>query len=147
VALAGNGTWLSFVLGLVGLVLVSLNINQFASRSASPGSLYSYIAQGLGPMAGVVCGWSLVLAYLFTGMSVLCGLANFSVTLLGHWGIHPASITLLAIGAGIAWYAAYRDIQLSAVAMLWLEGVSLVLIVALALIIWAHQGFALDIEP
>ena len=76
VALAGNGTWLSFVLGLVGLVLVSLNINQFASRSASPGSLYFYIAQGLGPMAGVVCGWSLVVAYLFTGMSVLCGLAN-----------------------------------------------------------------------
>lgn len=33
VALSGNGTWLSFVIGLVGLVLVSLNINQFASRS------------------------------------------------------------------------------------------------------------------
>ena len=42
VALSGNGTWLSFVIGLVGLLLVSININQFASRSASPGSLYSY---------------------------------------------------------------------------------------------------------
>lgn len=144
VALAGNGTWLSFTLGLIGLVLVSLNINQFASRSASPGSLYSYIAQGLGPMAGVVCGWSLVLAYLFTGMSVLCGLANFSTALFSHIGLHPASISLLAMGAGIAWYAAYKDIQLSAVAMLWLEGISLVLIVVLAIIIWAHQGFALD---
>jgi len=144
VALSGNGTWLSFVIGLVGLVLVSININQFASRSASPGSLYTYIVKGLGPTAGVVCGWSLVLAYLFTGMSVLCGFANFSSALMSHTPIHPSSITLLAIGAGIAWYTAYRDIQLSAIAMLWLEGISIALIAVLGGIIWAHHGFALD---
>lgn len=131
VALSGNGTWLSFVIGLMGLLLVSININQFASRSASPGSLYSYITKGLGATAGVICGWSLVLAYLFTGMSVLCGFANFSGIFISHLGIHPSSITLLAIGAGISWYAAYKDIQLSAVAMLWLEVVSLVLIIIL----------------
>lgn len=144
VALSGNGTWLSFLIGLVGLVLVSVNINQFASRSASPGSLYSYIVKGLGPMAGVICGWCLVLAYLFTGMSVLCGFANFSSVLIGHLGIHPSNITLLAIAAGIAWYTAYKDIQLSAVAMLWLEGLSLGLITVLGIIIWAHKGFVLD---
>jgi amino acid transporter len=87
-----------------------------------------------------------VLAYLFTGMSVLCGFANFSSTMIGHLGIHPSSITLLAIGAGISWYAAYKDIQLSAMAMLWLEGASLVLIVVLGAIIWAHKGFALDMS-
>ncbi|MDX2098742.1 MAG: APC family permease, partial [Leptolyngbyaceae cyanobacterium bins.59] len=144
VALAGNGTWLSFTIGLVGLVLVSLNINQFASRSASPGSLYSYIVKGLGPTAGVVCGWSLVLAYLFTGMSVLCGFANFSGLLLGHLGLHLSPITLLAIGTGVAWYAAYKDIQLSAIAMLWLEMISLGLIVLLCLLVWMHTGFTLD---
>lgn len=144
VALSGNGTWLSFIIGLVGLIFVSVNINQFASRTASPGSLYSYIVKGLGPTAGVICGWSLVLAYLFTGMSVLCGFANFSSTLIGHLGLHPTSFTLLAIAAGIAWYAAYKDIQLSAMAMLWLEGVSIALIVVLGGIIWAHKGFALD---
>jgi amino acid transporter len=125
-------------------VLVSININQFASRSASPGSLYSYIVKGLGPTAGVICGWSLVLAYLFTGMSVLCGFANFSSILIGHLGIHPSSITLLALGAGIAWYAAYKDIQLSAMAMLWIEGIFLALIGGLCVVIWAHKGFALD---
>ncbi|HEY9824257.1 MAG TPA: APC family permease, partial [Stenomitos sp.] len=84
------------------------------------------------------------LAYLFTGMSVLCGFANFSGTLLGSLGLHPSSITLLAVGAGIAWYAAYKDIQLSALSMLWLEGVSIALILLLGGIIWAHSGFALD---
>jgi len=43
-AQAGNATWLSFVLGMLGLVLVSLNVNQFARRSASSGSLYRYTA-------------------------------------------------------------------------------------------------------
>ncbi|MGI0492487.1 APC family permease [Alkalinema pantanalense CENA528] len=146
VALAGNGTWLSFLLGLIGLMLVSFNINQFASRSASPGSLYTYIVKGLGPTAGVICGWSLVLAYLFTGMSVLCGFANFSSAIFAHLGLYPSSITLLAIGAAIAWYAAYRDIQLSAMAMLWLEGLSILLILILGIIIWAHNGFAVDLH-
>lgn len=51
-ASSGNGTWLSFVIGMIGLLFVSLNINQFARRSASPGSLYSYIVKGLGPTRG-----------------------------------------------------------------------------------------------
>lgn len=144
VALAGPGTWLSFLIGMVGLLFVSININQFASRSASPGSLYSYIVKGLNPTAGVICGWSLVLAYLFTGMSVLCGFANFSTLLLGHLGIHVSTLSLLGIGAAIAWYAAYKDIQLSAMAMLWLEGASIVLILGLVAIIWAYTGFAVD---
>jgi amino acid transporter len=101
VAIAGNGAWLSFVIGMIGLMFVSLNINQFASRSASPDSLYSYIVKGLGPTAGVICGWSLMLAYLFTGISVLCGFANFSSAILGNLGVHPSSITLLAVGAGV----------------------------------------------
>src|ERR1044072_7542125 len=48
-ARAGNATWLSLLLGMLGLVLVSLNINLFARRSASPGSLYSSAAQGPSP--------------------------------------------------------------------------------------------------
>lgn len=145
-AASGNGTWLSFLIGLIGLVFVSININQFASRSASPGSLYTYIAKGLGPTAGVMCGWGLILAYLFTGMAVLCGFANFGQVLLGHIGIHTHILTLLAIGTGVAWYAAYKDIQLSAKAMLWLEGVSIGLIAILGIIVWAHKGFAIDMS-
>ena len=143
-ALSGNGTWLSFLIGLVGLVFVSININQFARRSASPGSLYTYIAKGLGATAGVMCAWGLILAYLFTGMAVLCGFSNFGQAILNHIGIHTHILTLLAIGAGISCYAAYKDIQLSAKAMLWLEGVSIGLIALLGVIIWAHKGFAID---
>ncbi len=145
-ASSGNGTWLSLLLGMIGLVFVSININQFARRSASPGSLYSYIFKGLGPSAGVLCGLGLVLAYLFTGMSTLCGFAIFGQKMLGHLGIHVEILTLFAIGAASAWYMAYRDIKLSAKMMLVLEGVSIASILLLGSIVWAHKGFAIDLS-
>lgn len=143
-ATAGNGTWLSFLIGMTGLVFVSFNINQFARRSASPGSLYTYIVKGLGPTAGVLSGWSMLLAYLFTGMSTLCGFAIFGQTFLGHIGIHTHILTLFAVGVAASCCIAYKDIQLSAKLMLVLEIVSIVAILLLGLIAWAHKGFAID---
>lgn len=143
---AGNGTWLSFLLAMIGLLFVGVNINQFARRSASPGSLYSYIVKGLGPTAGVLCALSLILAYLFTGMSTLCGFAIFGQTMLGHIGIHTHILTLFVFGVGLAWYVAYKDIQLSAKMLLLVEGVVIALILLLGIIIWAHKGFAIDLS-
>lgn len=145
-ASSGNGTWLSFLLGMIGLLFVGININQFARRSASPGSMYSYIVKGLGPTAGVLSGWGLLLAYLFTGMSTLCGFAIFSQKLLGYVGIHTHILTLFAVGAAAAWYVAFKDIQLSAKMMLWLEAVSIVSILLLGVIVWAQKGFAIDMS-
>lgn len=107
-ASAENGTWLAYAVATVGLVFVSLNINQFASRSASPGSIYAYITKGLGPTTGVLCGWSLVLAYVLTAMAVLCGFANYGQVLFGLLGLQVSPIFLFAICAGIVWYVAYR---------------------------------------
>lgn len=143
-ASAGNGTWLSFVIGMIGLLFVSFNINQFARRSASPGSLYSYIVKGLGPTAGILCAWGLVLGYLFTGIATLCGFAYFGQHLLSHIGIHPSIITMFSIGAGVAWYVGYRDIQLSAKMLLVMEAVGIGLILMLGIIVWANKGFAID---
>ena len=145
-ASSGSGTWLSFLLGMIGLLFVGININQFARRSASPGSLYSYIVKGLGLTAGVLCGWGLLLAYLFTGMSTLCGFAIFSQKLLGYVGIHTHILTLFAVGAAAAWYVAFKDIQLSAKMMLVLEGFSIGSILLLGAIIWLQKGFAIDMS-
>jgi amino acid transporter len=144
-AKAGNATWLSFLLGVLGLVLVSLNINHFARRSASPSSLYSYIAQGLTPTAGVLGGWALLFGYTLTGMSTLCGFALILNVLLRQLlGIELPMLGLFALGALGAFYIAFRDIQLSAKTMLVFEGVSLLLVIVLGALIWSHTGFALD---
>lgn len=143
-ASAGAGTWFTYVLATIGLVFVSININQFARRSASPGSLYAYIARGLGPTAGVITGWALILAYIFTAMAVISGFANYGQVLLSPLGINPSPIFLFAICSGIAWYVAYKDIQLSTVIMLAIEAASVGLIILLGLIILGKKGYVID---
>jgi len=131
-AQAGNATWLSFLLGTLGLVLVSANINQFARRSASPGSLYSYIVQGLGPTAGVLGGWALLFGYTLTGMSTLCGFALISNVLLRElFGVELPILALFALGSAAAFYIAIRDVQMSAKTMLALEGLALLFVLVL----------------
>ena len=143
-ASAGNATWLSFFLGMIGLVLVSSNINQFARRSASPGSLYSFIVRGLGPTAGVLGGWALLFGYMLTGMSTLCGFGIITGVLLDQVGIHPPVLLIYLLGVLGAFYIAFRDIQLSAKMMLVFEGASLLAVVVLGFLIWRYKGFAVD---
>jgi amino acid transporter len=147
-ATAGNGTWLAYLFATVSLVLVGLNINQFAKRSASPGSLYSFITRGLGMNAGFLAGWCLVLAYLFTGMAVLAGAVNYAIILLGMIGIgqHGFVLPLILFGFGswAAWFIAYRDIQLSTRLMLVLEAISMVIILTLGAIIMFQKGVFID---
>jgi amino acid transporter len=141
---AHNGTWLSFVIATIGLLFVCFNINQFARRSASPGSLYTYIVKGLGPVAGVLSGWALLLGYMVTGMSTLCGFAIFGQILLAQIGIHSPIVALFALGVIASYGVAYKDVQLSAKMMLIFEGVSIFTILVLGTIVWAHKGFAID---
>jgi len=143
-ATAGNGTWLAFLLGMVGLVLVSLNVNEFARRSASSGSLYTYIVQGLGPTAGVMSGWALSFAYMLTGMSTLCGFGIFAEQMLGQIGIHLSILAIFAAAAIAAAMIASRDVQLSAKLMLACEGAALAAVLVLGMLIWRHQGFVVD---
>lgn len=144
-AKAGTATWLSFVLGILGIVLVSLNINQFARRSASPGSLYSYIVQGLGPTAGVLGGWTLLFGYTLTGMSTLCGFALIANVLFTQlFGVSVSVVGLFAFAVVTCFYIALRDIRLSARTMLIFEGLSLLCVLVLGARIWATSGFALD---
>jgi amino acid transporter len=143
---AGNGTWLSFVLATVGLLFVCFNINQFARRSASPGSLYTYIVKGLGPIAGVLSGWGLLLGYMVTGMSTLCGFGIFANMLLAQAGIHLPMVALFALCVIVSFGVAYKDIKLSAKMMLIFEGVSIIFILVLGLAIWVHKGFAIDMS-
>ena len=145
-ASAGNGTWLAYLTATVGLLLVSFSINEFARRSASVGSLYAFIARGLGPVIGVIAGWALVIAYLFTATAVILGFASYGDVLLGSSGSIGLAIFLAAVGTVAAWWIAYRDIKLSAKFMLVFELASAGLTVLLAAIVLIKTGFRLDFQ-
>ena len=139
----GNSAWLAYAFATVALLLVAANINVFAHRSASPGALYTFVAQGLGPTWGVISGWSLVIAYTIIGSSVLAGLANY-VTVLAHRFMSANfdfELTIAAMIAGgvVALLLAYRDVKLSTQFMLGTEFASISIIMLLIALFFAHH--------
>lgn len=152
---AGNGTWLAYLFATIALLFVSWNINQFATRTANPGALYVFAGQGLGGFAGVVAGWSLLIAYLFTAAAVIGGAVNSLLVLAHTIGVQNADLTLTVVISllviAAAWWFAYRDIRLSTRATLLIElaTVALILIVVVGSIFLVgpavdHAQFALE---
>ena len=144
-ALAGNGTWLAYVLATAAILLVALCISRFARYSASPGSLYTYASMILPPWLGATTAWSLLLAYIATGSSVIGGFYHYANLLLHDATGHVASTVVLAlmvtaISIGIAW----RDVKISARLMLWIEAASVSLILIVVVLVLLRQGFHLD---
>jgi amino acid transporter len=144
-AYAGSATWFVYLLATVSMLLVGFCISRFARLSASPGSLYTYTANTLPPAFGVAAAWGLLLAYLATGASVAGGALYYATVLSGqffHWA--PPAIPTLAVVCAVAGLIAYRDVKLSAEIMLWIEAVSVGLIVIVLVLLPVHIGLQLD---
>src|SRR6266481_5046263 len=111
---AGNASWLAYLFGTVMLLFVALNLNQFARRSTSAGSMFAYTVMGLGTTAGGISGWCLVWAYLFIGTAGMTGFTIFANTLFGMMGFQLPNIVIFAGCAAIIWFLArrgYRNFQ------------------------------------
>ena len=146
-ALAGNGTWFVYLLATIAMLLVGFCVSRFARLSASPGSLYTYTANTLPPIFGVTAAWGLLLAYLATGASVAGGALYYSTILMQqffHWA--PPAIPTLAVVCAVAGWVAYRDVKLSAELMLWIEVVSVSLILIVLLVLMVHFGLHFDLD-
>lgn len=125
---SGPGTWLAYLLATAGVVFIALCVNEFTRCSASPGSLYSYVSASLGRSWGLTAGWSLLAAYATTAAAVTGGFTNYTNVLLQETcGKSLSPVLLTCIPVALAWAAAYRNVQLSARFMVWLEGCSVVL--------------------
>ncbi len=139
-ALAGNGTWLAYVLATGAIFLVALCIARFARHSASPGSLYTYASMVLPPWLSAAVAWSLLLAYVATGSSVIGGFYHYANLLLRDATGHAFSAVLLSLlVTGISIWIAYRDVKVSARLMLWIEAASVsVIVIVVALLLFRH---------
>jgi amino acid transporter len=146
-ALAGNATWFVYLLATAATLLVGFCVSRFARLSASPGSLYTYTAETLPPVFGVIAAWALLLAYLATGASVAGG-ALYYVNVLGmqFFGIAPPVFVTLALVAAASGCVAWRDVKLSAELMLWIELISVSLIVLVLAILLVRFGFHFDLD-
>lgn len=140
----GDWSWLSYALGMVMLLFVAMNLNVFARRSTTSGSMYAYICRGMGLTWGGIGGWALIWAYLGIAMAGVTGFSIFADKLLQMVGITVSPIALFAVCAGIGWYLAWKNVHLSAVLMLVLEAISVAFITLLCFIVLFDHHFAVD---
>ena len=143
---AGQGTWLAYLFGMVMLLFVVFCLNKFTRRSAGPGAMYTYTTSGLGAGAGVFSGFTLIWSYLFIGVAGLTGFTVFAAQFLaavGFKGTIPP-VYFFAVSALTCWYIAYRDIRLSSILTLVLEGLSVACILSLAAIVLFSHGLPVD---
>jgi amino acid transporter len=142
---AFGGAWLSYLCAMVVVVLIGLVVAQFGRRFASSGSLYSYVARGLGPTGAFLAGWGLVIGYAFIAMIGIVGTAIYLSSLLTTAGLPAdgtAAVLIIAIVAIVAAASfAIAGIQLSTRLGLVLEIISVtaVTIVLIAVLV-KHAG-------
>jgi amino acid transporter len=135
---AGPAVPLSFVLAFAIVGCVAFAFITFARVYASPASVGEFNARGLGPLAGRLSGWTLLLAYfLFTaGSAAEFGAFASSAFALSGWVWLPLALACLAVCA----YVGTRPMQTSSRAMLAIEGLSVAAIIVLSILIFAHGG-------
>ncbi len=145
---AGKGTWLSYVIGTVIVLVVGYCLSQFARRSATTGSVYSYTARGLGPFAGFMSGWGIQIGYLAIAMGSVAGTGLYFAGFLGQLGIDASGsgwqILIFALCTlGVLW-ATVRGIRLSTRIGLVTELTSIVLILIVIATVLINHGFSVD---
>src|ERR1700688_3182275 len=148
IAKTGNGTWLLFLGILAVFILISININVFASRFASAGSLSSYAEKGLGGRPGILTGWSYIVAITFIVTSSVAASSYYLGMVMAHFTHRPigkvGSILLTMLVVVLAWFPAYRDIKLSTKVLLCTEAISVSVIACILGIAMIRNGHALD---
>jgi len=142
---AGHGTWLSYVAATVVVLLVGLVATQFGRRFASSGSLYSYVARGLGPTGAFAAGWGLVIGYAFIAIIGVVGTSIYLQSFLEQVGLTLggtfATCLILAV-AGIAAAAfAVIGIRISTRVGLVLEIISVTAVGIVLVTVLVKNGF------
>ena len=148
---AGNGTWLSFGISMIVLLIVAYCAAQFATRINSAGSFYVWVTRALGPGAGSSAGWGLVLGYLFTGIACVIGFEIYGNNFLSGFGIssptnHVVKAILYIVGGLVPAFMAVSDIKFSQRLAFILEAVSVTIILILCIAVYVHSGGVIDTQ-
>jgi len=143
---AGPATWISYLIALAAILLVSETLVLFRRFPAGPSGIAGYVRAGLGPRVAALATWTLVLGY---GASLLACLAFFGFYLdrvLQHAGLHSPQVVGFLLGGLACWELARRDVKLSTRTMLVTEMVSVLIVLGLTALVLLHGGPAQDLR-
>ena len=135
---AGASLPLIFAVSTVGVLCIAFAFVRLSSRVSHAGSVYGLIRYAQGRSIGFVAGWALLLTYGIFVSAALFGFGLFASMLLD--GIVHLPWPVYALGCAVAvWITNYRDIKFSTRIMLAIELLSILLMIATALVIFTEQ--------
>jgi amino acid transporter len=114
---AGHWTLAVFVFTALLMAAVGYCVGQFTTRMVAVSGLYSYTVKGLGPVPGIVAGWSVVIGYAAAAMASTLGAASYMSALISRLDIPDGrptiAVSAILVGA-VALVLMIRGIRLSA---------------------------------
>ncbi|WP_052890755.1 APC family permease [Thermogemmatispora carboxidivorans] len=138
--ITGSAVPLAFLIATIAVGLASFSFIQFSRYLAHSGSVYAFNGIALGPRVGFFSGWALLGTYLaFTGAST-AEVGNFAQAFFAGLGWSVGWLPLALIAGVLIWFFAYSRITISTRLTLAMEGVSVLLIVVLAVVILVRLG-------
>jgi amino acid transporter len=138
--IAGSAIPLTFLLAMVTIGLVSFTFIQFNRHFSHSGSVYAFTAASLGPKAGFVSGWTLLLTYLVFTAASTAEIGAFIQSFLYYFGLTVGWLPISVGAALLIWLFAFLDVRISTRVMLLFEGISIGLILVLSMVIFGSGG-------
>lgn len=144
--MAGANAWLVYFLATIAVTIVGINIGKLANRIPAAGSFFLYVSRTLGPSWGLLSGWAMLAAYLFTSIALTVATSIFFKDFFNAIGITtlPPDFAIYAGVSLLIWVLAYRDVKLSTRFGLTLEALSVAAILVVCFMIWKSFGFSID---
>ncbi|WCB94847.1 Putrescine transporter PotE [Baekduia alba] len=139
---AGNGSWLSMLIALVGVLGVGYCVALFGRRVATSGSLYTYAARSLGRAPAFLTGWALLIAYVGLAVAMPMIGAQFVGEVIGEGT--AVQIVLWFVFAAVATGMAYFGARVSTRAALLLEAFSIALLGVVLVATVVKAGTVID---
>lgn len=148
-AVAGATSLPALAAALVIALLTASTINEFTRRMAATGSLYTFVAKGLGTGPAFVAGVGLLIGYAFIAMFALAGSGYYLALLVTR--VAPIELDAVALGTGAivvlgltCLIVLARGIRLSTRVTLLVEATSVALILACIVALFATHIDELD---
>ena len=139
-SLVGKAVPLVFLLATIGVALVSYGFIRLTQHFNHAGSSYALTGASLGPRAGFFSGWALLGTYTAYTVTTVVGVGIFGETFLQGTGIYEESswVAISAVAALLVWFLAYSDVRVITRSLLTIEGLSVTLMIIVAVVIFAR---------
>ncbi|MFZ0407851.1 MAG: APC family permease [Cyanobium sp.] len=142
---AGHATWICYAIALVAILLVAETLVLFRRQPGSASGIAAYVEAGLGPAAGAVAAWALLLGYGGTMLACLVFFGFYINHLIALLGGQPLPLIGYGIGGLGCLLLARRDVRFSTHTMLGTESISVLIVLALCVVVLRHGGAPADL--